>query len=127
MGNRTLAPANLEMWQYEQRVFAIEAWNEIGYICGAPERTPVVLTDRTLRFVVFDDNDPPVYQFKIEGAGIVIGEGSLNYVAYVTVTPTESATANTELHWILWDVTTVAAALANGAIMVRPALTDAPP
>jgi hypothetical protein len=110
LANRLATPIAFEMFQHAEKEFVITVLDANG--------DPVDLSAMTLRFIVYDANDPPNTMFQMEDEDITIS-GANNEIARVTVTATESATAADGL-WILWDVPTDTA-LARGSFAIRAA------
>lgn len=111
-GNRVNPPITLELFQLEQRVFTLTVLDA--------DDAAVDLTDRTLRFLVLDENTPPAFVFKLdEGAQLT---KSTN-VATVTVSPTESINQLLNHRWFLWDIENDEVLL-HGPFIVFPAVED---
>lgn len=111
-GNRIGSPAALEIFQGEQKTFAISAKDAGGQF--------VSFTGMTLRFVVHDTNVPSTGVFDVESAGITLS-GQADTVALVVVTDTQSSIQPGDYRWLLWDVV-AKTALAHGPFIVRPAI-----
>lgn len=95
--NAVGSPIALEMFQKDSKVFLFTVLDSAGSI--------VVLTGKTLRFVVHDNALPAVGLFDIENAFIAV-TGVGNNIANVTVSSAKSNQAEGEYQWRLWDVTT---------------------
>lgn len=115
-GNRTSSPVPLSMFQLEEKVFSITVVDADGNV--------VNLTDKILRFVVQDSNDPPSGEFKADG-GDITKSGDDNEIALVTISAAKSTTASSELHWRLWD-TVAEEVLAHGPFAIEPSVKDVP-
>ena len=117
VGNRIGAPIPLEMFANETKAFPLTVLDADGIA--------VDLSDMTLRFVVFDGNDPPTGKIqKDEGDGDIVVSGTGNNVATVTVEAADVADATpAPWVWILWD-TVSSAALLWGTFEIKPAVDE---
>ena len=113
-GNRNASPIPLEMFQAEEKAFALTVLDA--------EDSPVDLSGMTLRFVAMTTADPAAGVFKVEAPSVVVS-GDDDEVATVTVSTTQSATARTDLYWLLWNVDDDEV-LAHGSFKIRPAVED---
>ena len=111
MSNRTESPIPLEMFVGEAKAFAITVLDADG--------NPVTMEEKTLRFVVHDQMDPPVGEFKVDDGSIAKAAN----VATVSVATDKATAANAHLDWDLWD-TTANDVLAHGSLVVKPAVKD---
>jgi len=93
--NRLASPRTLEMHMGEEKVFVLSFLDAAGQ--------PIDLSERELRFVVHDENDPPTVQFTVESDGITLS-GEHNEVASVLVPAEEVDFASSNLDWAFWDV-----------------------
>lgn len=91
------SPVALEMFKNEAKVFLLTVVDSVGSV--------VVLTGKTLRFVVHDNAIPAVGLFDIEAGSIAI-TGVGNNIANVTVSSAKSNQSEAQYQWELWDVTT---------------------
>lgn len=110
LGNRVGSPIPLEMWQKEAKTFVIT--------CLDANANPVDLSGRTLRFIVQDNNNPPGFAFKVEGAAIQVGDD--DEIALVTVSEVLSVNDLADHTWLLWSVAE-SEVLAHGSFAIRPA------
>ena len=83
----------------------------------------VDLSGLTLRFAVMDVNGKG--QFDVED-GLISRSGASSEIAGVSVSATDSATAASDWHWRLLDVTHAGApqVLLQGSFLVRVSVTD---
>ncbi len=107
--------STFEMYQAAAKSFAITVEDADG--------EPVDLSAKTLRFTVYTEDSPtPDGVFQVAAASITVS-GDDNEIATVAVSATQSAAANTNLRWILWDVAESAnEALAWGYLRIYPSV-----
>lgn len=112
--NRTSSPITLEMFQAEAKSFVMTVNDADG--------DPVDLSALTLRFVVYDENDPPTGVFDVED-GTMSKAGDDHETVTIPVSSSQSANANRNLRWILWNAGDEEALL-NGSLEIKPAVTN---
>lgn len=113
-GNRRVTPASLEGAQGCAKTFQISQVDSDGEYRD--------LSDMTLRFIAFNENDPPVSLFKVEAETITLNDD--NDVASVPVTSTQMSTANANCRWILIDTGSDDEEIAQGPFKAHPVATD---
>ena len=113
-----MSPIKLEMHYKSYKAFQITILDANG--------DPVVITGKTLRFVVANTQNPPTGKFDVENASIT----KVNNVATVPVLVAQSTAAgiDRDLYWWLWSLNDPtsgeAQVLAEGPFVIAPAVEN---
>ena len=117
-GERLVSPLLLEMHQSEDHTFEITVLDS--------DNAAVDISGYTLRFIVQDENNPPVAKFAIETGNISVS-GAGNNVASVPVLAANSGTASLDWRWALRRVDSgYNTVLVYGPFKIHPMVTAGP-